>query len=156
MATKFVRLVNPLFNRVLSENEKCLLFLLETEQGFLAIPIPWGEAQNDTRRLSEEAWHHFKDQQGEMKVDGWTGEQEPGQGGTTEGFYKGRNWLNPSFRTNFHLQCEEWTGRTRLGPSWGAAAGVEALAAVAGAKVLVLSVQARNCGWDLMVERVWD
>ena len=31
LAKKFVWLVNMLFNRVLHENEKCLLFLLKTE-----------------------------------------------------------------------------------------------------------------------------
>ena len=31
LAKKFIWLVNMLFNRVLHENEKCLLFLLKTE-----------------------------------------------------------------------------------------------------------------------------
>ena len=34
LARKFVVLVNPMFNTILGENEKCLLFLLKTERTF--------------------------------------------------------------------------------------------------------------------------
>ena len=34
MAKKFIWLVDTLFNKILGENEKCVLFLLKTEQNF--------------------------------------------------------------------------------------------------------------------------
>ena len=34
LAKKFIRLMNMLFDKVLGENEKCLLFLLKTEETF--------------------------------------------------------------------------------------------------------------------------
>lgn len=40
------------------------------ELGQANTEVPQGEARSKARRLLEEAWHHFKDQQRERKVNG--------------------------------------------------------------------------------------
>ena len=46
---KSVWLMNMLFNKVLGENEKCLLFLLETEQTFWPIQYLLCELEHNTQ-----------------------------------------------------------------------------------------------------------